>query len=84
MGEVGVVVVAVPSAKVAGEYDGAFKKVGEVEASAYLQRAYPCFEALLASGEFPVLAEALLRPLWRAVVKAGKGGGRARAAEASA
>lgn len=83
-GEAGALAAVVPSAKVASEYDGAFRKVGEVEASAYLQRAYPCFEALLASGEFPVLAEALLRPLWRAVVKAGKGGGKTRVAEASA
>lgn len=73
-----------PSTKVVNEYDGAFKKKGEVETSAYLQRAYPSFEMLFASGEFQHLAETLLRPLTRAVLKAEKAGGKARAEGAPA
>lgn len=53
-------------------YEGANKKKGEVETNAYLQRAYPDFNALSASGEFADLAETLLRPLQRAMTAKGK------------
>lgn len=48
-------------------YDGTFNQIGEVVTCAYLQRAYPDFNALFASGEFANLAESLLRPLQRAM-----------------
>ncbi|MEI6414468.1 MAG: exodeoxyribonuclease V subunit gamma [Pseudomonadota bacterium] len=44
-------------------YEGGFMKRGEIEDCAYLQRAYPDFDALNASEEFARLAETLLRPL---------------------
>jgi exodeoxyribonuclease V gamma subunit len=53
-------------------YEGANKKKGEVETNAYLQRAYPDFNALSASGEFADLAETLLRPLQHAMPAKGK------------
>ena len=53
-------------------YEGGFKLKGEVETCAYLQRAYPDFDALSASGEFADLAETLLRPLQRAMPAKGK------------
>jgi exodeoxyribonuclease V gamma subunit len=40
--------------------------VGEVESSPYLQRVWPDFAALSASGEFAHLAEILLRRLYQA------------------
>jgi len=48
-------------------YEGAYLQQGEVETCAYLQRAYPDFDTLFASGEFAELAESLLRPLQRAI-----------------
>lgn len=45
------------------EGDGSGFTSGEVEKSASLRRAYPDFESLSASGEFAVLADALLKPL---------------------
>lgn len=71
-------------AKVAREYDGAFKKIGEVETNAYLQRTYPGFELLVASGEFQVLAESLLQPLASGVLKKSKAGRDKAAAEGEA
>ena len=53
-------------------YEGGYKQDGEVEGSAYLSRAYPDFNALVASGEFSELAEALLRPLHRAMYAGGR------------
>ncbi len=53
-------------------YEGRLQNSGEVQGDAYLQRAYPDFAALSASGEFIQLAERLLRPL-DAVLNAGGG-----------
>jgi exodeoxyribonuclease V gamma subunit len=53
-------------------YEGAYMQAGEVERNAYLLRAYPDFNALVASGEFSELAEVLLRPLHRAMYAGGK------------
>ena len=53
-------------------YEGASKQSGEIETCAYLQRTYPDFKALSASGEFAGLAETLLRPLQRAMPAKGK------------
>ncbi len=48
-------------------YDGdGYAFAGEVESSPYLQRAWPDYAALTASGEFARLAETLLRPLYEA------------------
>jgi exodeoxyribonuclease V gamma subunit len=48
-------------------YEGAYMQTGEVQADPYLARAYPDFAALSASGEFGMLAERLLRPLFDAM-----------------
>jgi exodeoxyribonuclease V gamma subunit len=48
-------------------YVGGSRQPGECGRSAYLQRAYPDFDALVASGEFAALALELLRPLARAI-----------------
>jgi exodeoxyribonuclease V gamma subunit len=48
-------------------YHGGYHQSGELETNPYLQRAWPSFEALTESGEFADLAEALLRPLQRAI-----------------
>ncbi|MFZ4534901.1 exodeoxyribonuclease V subunit gamma [Propionivibrio sp.] len=48
-------------------YEGGYRQQGEVDTCAYLQRAYPDFDALFADGEFAELAESLLRPLQRAI-----------------
>ncbi|MBI1906180.1 MAG: exodeoxyribonuclease V subunit gamma [Rhodocyclales bacterium] len=48
-------------------YHGGYRQSGELETNPYLQRAWPSFEALTESGEFVELAEALLRPLQRAI-----------------
>ena len=48
-------------------YEGGFNQQGEVGTCAYLQRAYPDFNALSANGEFAELAESLLRPLLRSM-----------------
>jgi exodeoxyribonuclease V gamma subunit len=53
-------------------YEGGFNQKGEVETNSYLQRVYPDFNALSASGEFADLAETLLRPLQRAMTAKGK------------
>jgi exodeoxyribonuclease V gamma subunit len=54
------------SASARSVYEGGYQLTGEVEASPYLRRAWPSFEALTASGEFARLAETLLRPLFTA------------------
>lgn len=48
-------------------YEGSARQAGELGMSVYLQRAWPSFDALAASGEFEELAEILLRPLNDAV-----------------
>jgi exodeoxyribonuclease V gamma subunit len=48
-------------------YEGAFKQTGEVQTDPYLARAFPNFAALSESGEFAVLAETLVRPLFDAI-----------------
>ena len=53
-------------------YEGNYMQQGEVDTCAYLQRAYPVFDALFAGGEFAELAESLLRPLQRAIPAASK------------
>ena len=53
-------------------YEGASRQHGERDLSAYLQRAYPDFGALVASGEFAALALELLLPLHRAIPAASK------------
>ena len=53
-------------------YEGDFKQKGEVGNCAYLQRAYPSFDALFSDGAFPELAEKLLRPLQLAIFVDGK------------
>jgi exodeoxyribonuclease V gamma subunit len=52
-------------------YEGSGDAMGEVDASPYLQSAYPDFAALSGSGEFFILAETLLRPM-RAALYADK------------
>jgi exodeoxyribonuclease V gamma subunit len=49
-----------------GIYEGAYMLTGEVESSPYLQRTWPDFEALSGTGEFDLLANRLLRPLYDA------------------
>lgn len=72
-------------AKLALEYEGGFRKVGEVETNAYLQRTYPKLELLMATGEFQALAERLLRPLVDCVLKEPRrGGGKTRVEGAAA
>ena len=56
---------ALEAARIAYEGDG-YHHAGELGDSAYLQRAYPHFQALSADGEFAALAETLLRPLHEA------------------
>jgi exodeoxyribonuclease V gamma subunit len=48
-------------------YEGDFNREGELANNPYLQRSWPSFDALYADGEFAALAEALLRPLQRAM-----------------
>ncbi len=48
-------------------YEGDYNQPGEVGTCAYLQRAYPNFDALFSDQAFPELAETLLRPLQRAI-----------------
>ncbi|HEY1610417.1 MAG TPA: exodeoxyribonuclease V subunit gamma, partial [Paraburkholderia sp.] len=48
-------------------YEGSSRQPGECDQNAYLQRAYPDFDALVASGEFAALALELLLPLHRAI-----------------
>ncbi len=48
-------------------YEGGYQQTGEVDNSVYFQRAFPDFDALVASGEFTKLAELLLHPLLRAM-----------------
>lgn len=47
-------------------YEGGYQQTGELQRSPYLQRVYPTFDALSASGEFAAWAESLLRPLQQA------------------
>lgn len=47
-------------------YEGGFNQTGEVGSCAYLQRAYPDFEALFSDGTFTDFAENLLGPLHNA------------------
>jgi exodeoxyribonuclease V gamma subunit len=61
-------------------YEGASRQPGERERNAYLQRAYPDFAALAASGEFAALALELLLPLHRAIPAASKSRGAAKTA----
>lgn len=63
-------------------YEGDANQLGEVASSPYLQRAYPDFAALSASGEFARLAADLLGPLLRLIHA--KGGAGQAAAGASA
>jgi len=51
-------------------YEGGYQQLGEVQRSIYLQRVYPTFDALSASGEFAAWAESLLRPLQQATFAA--------------
>lgn len=44
-------------------YEGGFKISGSLERNPYLQRTYPDFAALVASGEFQKLAAELIKPL---------------------
>jgi len=53
-------------------YEGGARQPGECDVNAYLQRAYPDFDALAASGEFATLALELLLPLHRAIPAASK------------
>ncbi|CAK0770870.1 hypothetical protein CCP4SC76_5370003 [Gammaproteobacteria bacterium] len=57
--------------KTRSAYEGGFSK-GEVDHCAYLQRAYPNFEALVADGTFYELAHTLLHPLQHALLPRGK------------
>jgi len=50
-------------AAVRSAYEGKDGENGERQRNAYLARAYPDFDALLADGDFARLADALLRPL---------------------
>jgi exodeoxyribonuclease V gamma subunit len=56
-------------AKARAKFEGDSFNLGEVQQSASLQRAYPTFAALTASGEFAELAKRVLEPLMAAVVK---------------
>lgn len=56
---------ATSTARVA--YHGGYKLHSELENNLYLQRAWPSYEALTASGEFVELTVALLRPLQQAI-----------------
>jgi exodeoxyribonuclease V gamma subunit len=49
-----------------GIYEGAYMLTGEVESSPYLQRTWPDFDALTRTGEFDLLTNHLLRPLFEA------------------
>lgn len=53
--------------KARAEYEGGYAQPGEVQTDAYLARAYPTYAQLVASGEFMVLAQRLLQPLYLAV-----------------
>jgi exodeoxyribonuclease V gamma subunit len=57
-------------------YEGKNGENGERQRNAYLARAYPDLDALLADGDFARLADALLRPLAQSV------GDKARGADA--
>lgn len=59
------------------EYQSAYQFLGEVDTDAYLKRAYPDFDALLANGDFHLLAETLLRPLFEAIPASKEKAGRA-------
>ena len=54
-------------------YEGNDRTAGEVSHSPYLQRVYPDFATLCASGEFEVLAETLYRPMRMALYSKGSG-----------
>lgn len=54
-------------------YEGGYQLTGEVEASLYLQRAWPDYASLTADGEFERLAKALLGRLYDATFKKKKG-----------
>ncbi|GAB2871989.1 exodeoxyribonuclease V subunit gamma [Paraburkholderia jirisanensis] len=56
-------------AKARAKYEGDGFSVGEVQQSTSLQRVYPGFAALAASGEFAELAKCMLEPLTAAVVR---------------
>jgi exodeoxyribonuclease V gamma subunit len=56
-------------AKARVKFEGDQHILGEVQQSTSLQRAYPTFAALTASGEFADLAKRVLEPLIAAVVK---------------
>lgn len=47
-----------------GEYETQFKAPGEVDQNPYLQRVYPDFESLLATGQWSEWVERLYKPLW--------------------
>ncbi|NMF91445.1 exodeoxyribonuclease V subunit gamma [Aromatoleum petrolei] len=64
-------------ARIAFDGDG-YKRRGERAYSAYLARTWPDFDALWADGEFALLADRLLRPLYDAV---GARGGKVDAAQ---
>ena len=51
-------------------YEGGYNAPGEVQTSPYLQRVWPDYASLTASGEFARLAEHLLRPLYTATFSA--------------
>ncbi|TDV13963.1 exodeoxyribonuclease V subunit gamma [Paraburkholderia caballeronis] len=69
---------AVDAARAA--YEGASRQLGERDTNAYLQRAYPDFDALAASGEFGAFALELLLPLHRAIPAGSKSKGAAKIA----
>jgi exodeoxyribonuclease V gamma subunit len=48
-------------------YEGGYKHIGEVARDACLRRAYPSYDALVASGEFATLAHQLIKPLRNAL-----------------
>lgn len=51
-------------------YEGGYNAPGEVQTSPYLQRVWPDYASLTASGEFAQFAEHLLRPLYAATFSA--------------
>ena len=64
-------------------YEGAYKTLGEREKDPWLARAYPDFESLTADGDFGDWAEALLGPLFAAMLadrqRSGRGAGPTKA-----
>jgi len=56
-------------------YEGGYRTLGERDKDPWLARAYPDFESLTAGGDFGDWAEALLRPLWTAILADGQRSG---------